>query len=289
MLSWLRRNTVARNKPEPSWRSLAQEYRRHILESLTGFPEAAKIDLLHTPTRPEVYLLLPAGERPDAYADTFETRLRLLCVPVQRTDQICPGTENKLIVDITDRLGRKPNRFPGTLEIPQAMVWLGLDFFVHIRSDTIRKTAVQFDQLVTTVGLFNDAESKRTAEAIILDQLSGLPLELFSVSMPYDTQYFGTGLVTFSAEETVIDAGAGDGDSLKKYLSVQPAFTAWHAFEPDPHLAPLCIKTAEAIDSKKVRVVAQTLSDRSGTIRMSMLYQPALTVMHEPSRAARWT
>jgi FkbM family methyltransferase len=250
----------------------AAAYQRHTIQSLPLFPERAAINLekARNDQKPPVWLFLPPTESPDAYAEAFATKVGLLGVPVQRVDRY-DSCSNGIVVDIGNRLGRRPNRFRGVFEIQQAMVWLGLDFFAHIRSDAIRKAATQFDRLVTVVDKLADDVSGRTAAAIITDQLSGLPLELLSVSMPYDTQYFGTGLFEFSQNEVFVDAGAADGDSLRKFSASQWNFDSWYAFEPDPALARLAAEAVAKCGKGRASLITQPLAERPGPVKFTLL------------------
>lgn len=234
-------DSITESQPDLRIRTLKMwiaGYRSHLERSLEQFPEKNVVSLEGLPPdeRPLVRLFLPPHAVLDRYAPSFERRLLLLGQSVERTSVPLSG-DRILLVDIRERSGRDPNQIPGALEIPQAAVWLGLDYFVHLRANSIRKTLQHCDRLLDIANTFSDKLSETTALALICDQLTGIPLELPPLSLPYDTQYFGTDLFELAPDEIVIDAGAAFGDSLIKFAKRQSSFTKWYAFDPDPHLA----------------------------------------------------
>ena len=254
-------------------RELAFSHHAAVAASLGGFPPGPGVDLLTCPPgqKPPVRAVLPAGETADLYAESFLKRVELLGVPVQRVEPPPADGGPGVAVDISERTGRRPNRFPGVLEIPQAVVWYGLDFFSHIRADSVRRTVRHFDRLMAVANHLADETSRETLYAIVADQLSGVPYALPRVSMPYSTQYFGTGLFDLATDEVVLDAGAADGDSFRKFLAVQPHLEGYFAFEPDPKLYPMLTACVQASPSGSRAVAERTpLTERSGPVWMDV-------------------
>jgi len=127
--------------------------------------------------------------------------------------------------------------------------------------------------------LYDRAEAIRTAYALFADpisqqefrrQLSYLLSAMDSValgSMNAGT-YFPSELFTLSAEETFIDCGAYDGDTVRAFLNASRGrFRAVVAFEPDPDAARRLRAAVSGLpdaQASRIRVEELAVGDRSG-------------------------
>lgn len=260
----------------------ARAYRGCVAESLDHFPPGPAFSLVNwgQHRRPVLHTYLPPGEKPDRYSTGFTKRLESMGVATRKIDRPESALESGAVVDISERLGRKSNRFPGVLEIQQAVSWYGLEHFDHLRSQSIRKTVKYFDRLMAVTDLLSDDLSKKTLQAIVTDQLTGIPLEIQPLITSYDTQYFGTGLFDLASNEVVVDAGAANGDSIEKFRQKQPHFEKWFAFEPDPILHPKLLDyIRENTLEGKVVPEKTPLVERSGTVHMKIRFGTGTTAL----------
>ena len=206
--------------------SRARRYYEAVSRTASRFPDQPMVNLFeHKPT---VELTWEPGAVLDRYAASFVDRLRFLGIPLALSP--CEGVG--LRVDLSDRLSRSSALPADCLEIQHAVVWLGIEHFAHLRDRAVRKTVENFDRLLAAAEMMDDELSVATMLAIITDQLTGVPLELPRLAMPYETQYFGTGLFPLAHNERVLDAGACNGDSLDKFLRHGGNFAAYYASSP---------------------------------------------------------
>lgn len=239
-------------------RSRARRYYEAVSRTASRFPEHPMVNLFeHKPT-------VELTWKPGAYAASFVDRLRFLGVPLALTPCEAAG----LRVDLSDRLSRSSPPPADRFEIQHAVVWLGIEHFAHLRDRAVRKTVENFARLMAAAEMMDDELSVATMLAIITDQLTGVPLELPRLAMPYETQYFGTGLFPLAQDERILDAGAANGDSLDKFLRHGGNFAAYYAFEPDPDL--FCELEQRAAGSDKLIASSQPLARESGKARLTI-------------------
>jgi FkbM family methyltransferase len=251
---------------------LLDEYFVRANRALESMPHRGHLDIhkeigkTHV-TRPKVALWAPTYSTWSPYGHALIERLLTFGFVLKRIYSLDESKHYDLTINVgTDFLG-----LVGQIEeIPNAVEILGLDYFAHIRIRTIRKTVEHFYSLRRTAESMADELSIRTAHAIIADQLSGLPLHIFEVSMGYDTQYFGSLLFNLSDNETVFDVGAADGDSLVKFVKIQPRFEKYIGFEPDPALfAQLQKRVAEGQWGGDVVIESVVVADNSRPYRFN--------------------
>jgi FkbM family methyltransferase len=103
---------------------------------------------------------------------------------------------------------------------------LNIDFFDYKFVET------KLDFFFNTYNLLEDNRSKDTFIAYINAKISGRSNELYEL---YDAnQYFPKDIITLSNGEIFIDAGAYNGDTLKRFIDeVHGMYKTIYAFEPD--------------------------------------------------------
>lgn len=219
-----------------SLRNKIEEYESFVRRAISQAPQRNHLDIHKdigktTVVRPKVALYAAPYVNWHPYSHQLIQRLITFGFDLATIRNIEDAKNFDLCINVGENLLNLPGQIE---EIPNAVEILGLDYFSHIRHNSIRKTVHNFHELLATVDLMSDAKSKKATESIIADQLFGLPLHVLDVGMGYDTQYFDTDIFPIHDRETVIDIGAADGDSLAKFCQVKPKFERYVAFEPDP-------------------------------------------------------
>ena len=94
--------------------------------------------------------------------------------------------------------------------------------------------------------LFTDGRSRAEFVAHIRARLSG---EVHAVAEPVaQPQYLAADLIAWSRDESVVDGGAFDGDTLRSWIAhCGLAFAAWTAFEPQPETARAFARTVATL------------------------------------------
>ncbi len=79
-----------------------------------------------------------------------------------------------------------------------------------------------------------DGLSRATLWACLLYRLSWSSAVLAAVRQPLADEYFGTALLALSVDEVLVDGGAFDGDTIRRFATAtKHAWRHIHAFEPD--------------------------------------------------------
>lgn len=114
--------------------------------------------------------------------------------------------------------------------------------------------------------LFADSRSRRVLNAVIGFRLT-LDPEILRPVVEGDA-FQSADLMKFSDDEVYVDAGAYDGDTVRRFISrVGGRFRAIYAFEPDQATFP---RLAEAFrDDPRIKAMPLGISRRSGALRFA--------------------
>jgi FkbM family methyltransferase len=105
----------------------------------------------------------------------------------------------------------------------------------HILQGLAGETAQQIERLLSTATRFEDAISIQTLLCILTARLTYQREWLESVNCGPETMYFGLGFMQLNREETVVDCGAFNGDTIEKIRdTTEDRFRSIIALEPDP-------------------------------------------------------
>src|SRR5205823_3479096 len=105
----------------------------------------------------------------------------------------------------------------------------------HILQGLARETALHVEQLVSTATRFEDAISIQTLLCILTARLTYQREWLESVNAGPESMYFGLDFMRLDSEESVVDCGAFDGDTIEKVRNATAdRFKSITALEPDP-------------------------------------------------------
>jgi FkbM family methyltransferase len=122
------------------------------------------------------------------------------------------------------------------------------------------------------LGLFQDEVSRREFVAQVRARLF---LDFDEAPMPVSDErrreeYFPSDLYTARDDEVLVDCGAFDGDTVRKFLERRgDRFSAIHAFEPDPKTYERLTANVSALGSelsRKIRTYAIATAARKGTL-----------------------
>lgn len=150
------------------------------------------------------------------------------------------------------------------------MVWKYADEMLpHFLYTTPDVLLARRDEIVAAFALLSDDESREEFLGQLEWRLTGDNDCLLPPST--DTPYFEPDIVPLSADESVVDCGAFDGDTLREFVGrMAGAFDSYEAFEPDPtNFERLSAYTASlpADVSGRVRVHQAAVADCAGTLR----------------------
>lgn len=129
--------------------------------------------------------------------------------------------------------------------------------------------------VVAAANIWDDDSSRREYRAQISWRLR-IPNPELLAHDPADHCYFPPGIFEFSENETLLDCGAFDGDSLRHYLSRKPPGTRPNivAFEPDSKSFSRLTSYAETLKKDRIadiRLEPFAVAGHSGTIGFTAL------------------
>ena len=101
--------------------------------------------------------------------------------------------------------------------------------------DYFNKNRSLFDE---TMGWLEDEKSRKTMDCYLRGHLELAEYPVLPVWKHADVeaQYFPEDVISLSENETFVDCGAYDGDTLQSFLKRTNSFKAYYALEPDPRL-----------------------------------------------------
>ncbi|HZS70340.1 MAG TPA: FkbM family methyltransferase [Candidatus Acidoferrum sp.] len=106
----------------------------------------------------------------------------------------------------------------------------------HILGQLARETATNIDRLLSSLSLFADSSSIHTLLSILSARLTYERTWLEAVNIGQRTMYFGVDCMRFGTEESLVDCGAFDGDTIESFrTATADHFKEITAFEPDPY------------------------------------------------------
>lgn len=116
----------------------------------------------------------------------------------------------------------------------QAIRALGLKTDIRA-ADWLPAIVARAQEFMATERILCDDGSAESLYAFLLYHLDTDREILTTGNRPGDATYFRTGLFPLSDDETYVDCGSYDGDSVRNFVHVtQTHFRRVHAFEPDP-------------------------------------------------------
>lgn len=173
------------------------------------------------------------------------TRLGSLDIVTDEAVQTLAATHKNLLA-VVCAFGTAQHHFTALAEraalpcltLPQALRRTGT-LTVAEPSDWLRNahpdSAMAVADHVETAGFFRDHASLATVYAVLLHRLSWNPRWLDGVRRPPAELCVGPDTLTLGNDETIIDAGAYDGDTAEHFRRVTGGrYRAMHCFEPDP-------------------------------------------------------
>jgi FkbM family methyltransferase len=138
----------------------------------------------------------------------------------------------------------------------------------HILGRLARETARNVDRLLSARSLFADSRSVHTLLSILSARLSYERTWLEAVNTGPRAMYFGVDCMSFGTQESLVDCGAFDGDTIESFrTATADQFKEITAFEPDPHNFEL-LRRRYAGDPR-IRLYSQAVSSEIG--RLSFL------------------
>jgi FkbM family methyltransferase len=138
----------------------------------------------------------------------------------------------------------------------------------HILGQVAHETAVNIELLLGARSSFADSRSVHTLLAILTARLTYERTWLEAVNVGPRTMYFGVDCVSFGPEESLVDCGAFDGDTIESFrAATSDHFKEIAAFEPDPQNFEILQRRYSS--DRRIRLYSLAVSSASG--RLSFL------------------
>lgn len=141
-------------------------------------------------------------------------------------------------------------------------------FLPYYPLDLPHKLLLQADNIRRAHDLFTDEPSRAEFEAQVCFRLH---LSYESLGSPGPEEHYFPPLFALTSEETLVDCGAFDGDTIRAFLRLQgDRFRRLLAFEPDPLNWPGLQNTLAALPAdirEKITAYPHAVSARSGAIQ----------------------
>lgn len=142
-------------------------------------------------------------------------------------------------------------------------------FLPHYAVDHFRSSVPHYGAIRRALALWDDETSQREYLAQVRYRVS--LNERLPPSLPPESTYFPRDLVALRSDETYVDCGAFDGDSIRCFLrECNNSFRRIVALEPDPNNCDRLRRFADGLgagQSDRIRVVQVAVSDRRKTVQ----------------------
>ncbi|MBI4225976.1 FkbM family methyltransferase [Candidatus Roizmanbacteria bacterium] len=136
--------------------------------------------------------------------------------------------------------------------------------------NSIAETIKNKEKIVKCFKLFKDKQSKKTLLELIRYRLFLERNFIKKIAEQQTKEYFDKKIIKLSGEEIFVDAGAYDGDTVKKFLKISKGkFAKIYAFEPDAWLFKKLRQSVEDFADKRIEVLRLGLGKKEERLRFT--------------------